>query len=83
MHIGGVLLVFTYLIVPAVCATYLAESLKAKMLIGWLVATGASVLGLAVTAKADWPIGSTIVCSLGLFLVVVAIGANWRRTPKG
>jgi zinc/manganese transport system permease protein len=79
VHLGGVLLVFTYLIVPAVCATYLAESLKARMLIGWLVATGASVLGLAVTAKADWPIGSTIVCSLGLFLVAVAIGANWRR----
>src|SRR5262245_21655605 len=66
VHIGGVLLVFTYLIVPAVCATYLARTLPIRLLIGWVVATLSSVAGLVVTAKADWPIGSTIVCALGL-----------------
>lgn len=78
VHIGGVLLVFSYLIVPAVCATYLANSIGVRLLIGWLVATLASVAGLFVTAKADWPIGSTIVCALGVVLLLVAIAANWR-----
>lgn len=79
VHIGGVLLVFSYLIVPAVCATYLAESIRNRLLLGWLFATLASVVGLVVTAKADWPIGSTIVCALGLVLVIVAVVANFRR----
>lgn len=78
VHIGGVLLVFSYLIVPAVCATYLAGGIGARLLIGWLVATFASVVGLFVTAKADWPIGSTIVCALGLVLLLIALAANWR-----
>ena len=78
VHIGGVLLVFSYLIVPAVCATYLAESIRSRLLLGWLFATLASVAGLFVTAKADWPIGSTIVCALGLALVIVALAANIR-----
>jgi hypothetical protein len=30
VHIGGVLLVFTYLIVPAVCGVYPANSLTAR-----------------------------------------------------
>ena len=79
VHLGGVLLVFSYLIVPAVCATYLADSIRNRLLLGWLFATLASVVGLVVTAKADWPIGSTIVCALGLLLVIVAIVANFRR----
>ena len=79
VHIGGVLLVFSYLIVPAVCATYLAESIRSRLLLGWLFATLASVAGLFVTAKADWPIGSTIICALGLVLVIVAFAANVRR----
>ena len=82
VHLGGVLLVFTYLIVPAVCATYLAESIRSRLLLGWLFATLASVVGLVVTAKADWPIGSTIICAMGLVLICVALLANFRR-PKG
>jgi zinc/manganese transport system permease protein len=80
VHIGGVLLVFTYLIVPAVCATYLAKALPLRLLIGWVVATLSSVIGLIVTAKADWPIGSTIVCALGLVLLVIAVAANLRAS---
>src|SRR5207249_716462 len=39
VHIGGVLLVFSYLIVPAVCASYLARSLVVRLMIGWAIAT--------------------------------------------
>src|SRR5262249_1648034 len=38
LQIGGVLLVFSYLIVPAVCANFLAQRLGSMLAIGWLVA---------------------------------------------
>ena len=83
VHIGGVLLVFTYLIVPAVCASYLTDSLGARMIIGWAVATLASVASLLVTAKADLPIGAAIVCGLGLVLLLVVVGAALRGRLAG
>src|ERR1051326_9052296 len=49
VHIGGVLMIFSYLIVPAVCANLLAHSLRGKLLLGWLTATLASVGGLYVS----------------------------------
>ena len=50
VHIGGVLLVFSYLVVPAVCATYLVNSIPARFAVGWGIATLASVVSLFVTA---------------------------------
>src|SRR5215813_12114764 len=49
VHIGGVLMIFSYLIVPAVCANLLAQSLRNKLIIGWLTATIASIAGLYVS----------------------------------
>jgi ABC-type Mn2+/Zn2+ transport system permease subunit len=79
VQIGGVLMVFSYLIVPAVCANFLARKLSSLLLIGWLIATLASVLGLYGSYKFDLPTGAAIVCSLGVALVLVAIIARFRR----
>ena len=79
VQIGGVLLVFSYLIVPAVCANLLADSLGARLVIGWLTATVASVGGLAGSFKFDLPTGAAIVCALGAALLLVSIAAWIRR----
>ncbi len=81
VQIGGVLMVFSYLIVPAVCANFLARKLRSLLLIGWLIATLASVLGLYGSYKFDLPTGAAIVCSLGAALVLVALIARCRRAP--
>ena len=81
VQIGGVLMVFSYLIVPAVCANFLARKLSSLLLIGWFTATLASVLGLYGSYKFDLPTGAAIVCSLGAALVLVAIIARFRRVP--
>lgn len=73
VHIGGVLLVFSYLVIPAVCAAYLAAGRTAQFLIGWGLATVSSLLGLTVTVQADLPIGAAIVCVLGAVLLVLAV----------
>src|SRR6186713_752377 len=65
VQIGGVLMVFSYLVVPAACGTYLASSLLARLAIGWCVATLASVIGLYGSFRFDLPTGAAIVCVLG------------------
>ena len=79
VRIGGVLMIFSYLIVPAVCANLLVQSLKAKLLVGWLTATIASIAGLYASYRWDLPTGAAIVCALGGALVLVAVAAGFRR----
>lgn len=82
VRIGGVLMIFSYLIVPAVCANLLAESLVARMAIGWLLATAASILGLYGSYKLDVPTGAAIVCALGVALLVVWVVSRSSAKPK-
>ena len=80
VQIGGVLLTFSYLIVPAVCANLLARSLGAMLAIGWTVATVCGILGLAVSYNFDLPTGAAIVCVLGAALPLVGVFARVRRS---
>ena len=82
VQIGGVLLVFSYLIVPAVCANFLARKLGALFLIGWVVATLSSVVGLYASSRYDWPTGAAIVCTLGAALVLTGVVAKIRNAGK-
>jgi len=70
VHVGGVLLVFSYLIVPAVCANYLTPSLRVGLGIGWAVAIVSSMAGLYASYRLDVPTGAAVVCGLGLALLV-------------
>lgn len=79
VHIGGVLMIFSYLIVPAVCANFLAQSLRLKLLLGWLIATFASIVGLYFSYKNDLPTGASIVCALGGALLLVGLAARFVR----
>jgi zinc/manganese transport system permease protein len=73
VQVGGVLLVFSYLIVPAACAAFLAQSLLGRLVIGWWIATLASGAGLFLSFKFDLPTGAAVVCTLGAMLVPCAL----------
>jgi len=79
VQVGGVLMVFSYLIVPAACATFLVNSLLVRLLIGWLVASLASLAGLYASFKLDVPTGAAVVCTLGLALLVTGLITRFRR----
>jgi zinc/manganese transport system permease protein len=85
VRVAGVLLVFSYLIVPAVCAVVLARSTTTRLLIGWLISLGGGVGGLFISFYWDFPSGAAIVCTFGALLIIVAItmsilGRNRRAT---
>ncbi|HEX9801503.1 MAG TPA: metal ABC transporter permease [Thermoanaerobaculia bacterium] len=87
VRIAGVYLVFSYLIVPAVCGALLSSRTAARLAIGWGVALTAGVTGLLLSTQwqsMDLPTGPTIVCLFGGFLILsgaTAFGRS-RRASK-
>jgi zinc/manganese transport system permease protein len=78
VRIAGVLLVFSYLIVPAVCGINLAGSLGRRLLIGWLIALMGGVGGLFFSFWWDLPSGAAIVCTFGALLIIVSLISLFR-----
>jgi zinc/manganese transport system permease protein len=83
VRIAGVFLVFSYLIVPAVCGILLTRGLGARLLAGCMVALAGGIGGLFLSFWADLPSGAAIVCTLGSLLILIALG-TWllRRKRK-
>jgi zinc/manganese transport system permease protein len=77
VRVGGVLLVFSYLIVPALAGVTLGGSVLARLLIGWSFGTLVSVLGMVASAALDLPTGATIVCAFGVILLVFGLGFRY------
>ncbi len=71
--IGGVLLVFGFLVIPSVIGVLLAGSTRSRLFIGWSSGVIASIVGVVFSYYFDLPSGPTIVVFLGLFLALVAI----------
>ncbi len=73
VQIAGVLLVFTYLVAPAVFAVLFFEGLRARLVTGWIMGTIVSAIGLLFSY--DRPSGPTImVC----FAVALSLGGLMR-----
>lgn len=80
VRIAGVLLVFTYLIVPAVCGVSWTGSLWRRLVMGWFIALLGGVGGLFFSYWWDLPSGAAIVCMFGVLLILVSgISALRRR----
>ena len=71
VRIAGVLLVFSYLIVPALAGSLLGGTLATRLLVGWGLGALVSVIGMVASASLDLPTGATIVCAFGLTLVTL------------
>ena len=82
VRIAGVLLVFSYLIVPAVCGINLAKRISHRLLIGWMIAWIGGIGGLFLSFWWDLPSGAAIVCTFGALLVVVSTYALIRSRSR-
>jgi zinc/manganese transport system permease protein len=70
--IAGVLLVFCYLIVPAVTAMLFAQRLGPRLAIGWTMGALVSAAGVALSFLLDLPTGATIVGTFGVALLLLS-----------
>ena len=72
VRMAGVLLVFSFLVVPAVCGVMFAERVWGRLIVGWIVGVAASVLGIWLSVRFDFPTGASVVCAFGAVLVAAA-----------
>src|SRR5256886_9537710 len=78
VRVAGVLLVFSYLIVPAVCAVVLVRSISARLLVGWIISLIGGIGGLFLSFYWDFPSGAAIVCTFGGLLILISLVALVR-----
>jgi zinc/manganese transport system permease protein len=79
--IAGVLLVFSYLIVPSVAAMLFAQSIGKRLAIGWTMGAVVSAIGIMISFQADLPTGATIVCTFGIALLLLAVVRLFVKPP--
>lgn len=74
VEVAGVLLVFSFLIVPAICGVLLGRTIGQRLWIGWGIGALTSMLGMAVSYAWDLPTGAAVVCVFGIILLLVGVG---------
>ncbi len=80
--LAGVLLVFSFLIIPAAIGLLFADRLGRQLAIGWAAGCAASLVGLLASYAWDLPTGAAMVCVFGLALAVagiVKLRLRWRK----
>ncbi len=84
--IAGVLVVFSFLVIPAVIAFMFARKRGQLLAVAWAVGIVATVLGLFASFQFDLPTGPVIVCvfalSLLIALVIYRIGLGRDRSQN-
>lgn len=70
---AGILLVFSFLIIPSVIAMLFSQSIPTRLAIGWSAGTAVSMVGLSLSYAYDFPSGPAVVVTFGAALVLAAL----------
>ena len=73
VKIAGVLLVFSYLIIPTVAALFFRDSVRERLIFGWSFGIFGSLAGMFVSISLDVPTGAAIVVTFGAILALLGI----------
>ena len=79
VRIAGVLLVFSFLVVPAATAALFVRDIRARLVLGWAVGALVSAIGLAASWGWDLPTGAAIVAAFGAAILAVVVALGLRR----
>jgi len=79
VRVAGVLAVFSFLIMPIVCATLLGHKGKHRLLWAWSIGLVVSVLASGLSYGRDWPMGATIVTIFGGAVILISILTRMRN----
>ena len=84
VKVAGVLLVFAFLIIPAVAAVIAVTGITRRIVFGWLFGAAGCLGGLELSMRLDWSTGPTIVAVflvllIGTWMVKAAGPASLKR----
>jgi zinc/manganese transport system permease protein len=77
---AGVFLIFTFLIVPAVCGALFSQSMVKQFILGSIIGVLASLSGLLLSYHLDQPTGATLVCTFGVLFFASLFLSRLRNT---
>lgn len=77
---AGVLLVFVFLVAPAIAAMLITDRIKNQLLIGWGLGFLVSATGLYISYLLDLPSGPTVVAFYAIILVLLALAFYWKQS---
>jgi zinc/manganese transport system permease protein len=80
--LAGVLLVFSFLIIPAAIGVMYASTLMRQLAIGWITGVLTSAAGFAVSFAFDLPTGAAIVCAFGAALALAGLAYPFLRGDR-
>ena len=83
VRVAGVLLVFGFLIVPAVIGTLLGKTFSGRLAIGWVTGILVSLVGSYLSFILDFPTGGMVVVTLGIALLLVSILKSLQLKVRG
>jgi zinc/manganese transport system permease protein len=87
VQIAGVLLVFGYLVIPAVAGLLASNRTGIALAVGWGFGVAGSILGLLGAVRLDLPAAPAILVTLTLMLIVLgavqALARHDRRMRRG
>ena len=77
--VAGVLLVFSLLVIPPVCALLVTPRPDRRLGVGWVIAGTGSLIGILASVSWDLPAGPTVITALAGVLVMTAAARRLAR----
>jgi len=82
VKIGGVVLVFGFLIIPATLSVLFSKSIFKRLLITWIAGILSSLFGLLFASFLDFSVGPSVTLFLGIVLVGGAVVSKYVQVDK-
>ena len=79
VRVGGVIPVFTFIVVPPVAAILMTKTKSGVIVLAMALAVLGAVFGLYFSVQFDFPAGSSIVVILGVIFAVASVVRLVRR----
>ncbi len=79
IHVAGVLLVFAFLVIPAVATLLFSLPLRWGYFLSFAFSIISSVIGLLASYHFDYPTGASIILSFGLTLFITFSGFSFAK----
>jgi zinc/manganese transport system permease protein len=82
VRVAGVLLVFVFLVAPAILAVMVTKRFGHQLLVGWIAGTLVTVVGLYLSYVLDLPSGPAVVGLYGVALALAAVVLGVARSSN-
>jgi len=82
VDVAGVLIVFVFLVAPAILAMAITDRLGTQLLIGWGLGVVVTTLGLFLAYVRDLSTGPAVIATYGATMILVATALYVVRAPR-